>query len=67
MAAAVWRPCWTIRPSGRAQEPAGQWRCRLRETRGIDEVEVVLLGSGRVVDLALREALLHVAEQKMAV
>ncbi|MFN3281573.1 MAG: hypothetical protein ACK40I_07885 [Tabrizicola sp.] len=57
-------PGWTIQLTGKAQEPDGHWRCSLRETRGSDEVEVIGLGAGRVVELALLEALLHVAEQK---
>jgi hypothetical protein len=57
-------PGWTIQLTGKASEPDGHWRCSLRETRGSDEVEVIGLGSGRVVEVALIEALLHVAEQK---
>lgn len=60
-------PGWTIQLTGKAQEPDGHWRCSLRETRGSDEVEVIGLGTGRAVDLALLEALLHVAEQKAVV
>ncbi|MBL9050894.1 MAG: hypothetical protein JNK19_12355 [Tabrizicola sp.] len=60
-------PGWTIQLTGKASEPDGHWRCSLRETRGSDEVEVIGLGTGRTVDLALLEALLHVAEQKAAV
>ena len=60
-------PGWTIQLTGKAQEPDGHWRCSLRETRGSDEVEVIGIGTGRVVDLALLEALLHVAAQKAAV
>jgi hypothetical protein len=60
-------PGWTIQLTGKAQEPDGHWRCSLRETRGSDEVEVIGLGTGRVVEVALLEALLHVAEQKAAV
>ena len=57
-------PGWTIQLTGKAQEPDGHWRCSLRETRGSDEVEVIGIGTGRSVDLALLEALLHVAEQR---
>lgn len=57
-------PGWTIQLTGKASEPDGHWRCSLRETRGSDEVEVIGLGTGRVVELALLEALLHVGEQK---
>jgi hypothetical protein len=60
-------PGWTIQLTGKAQEPDGHWRCSLRETRGSDEAEVVGLGTGRVVEVALLEALLHVAEQKARV
>jgi hypothetical protein len=60
-------PGWTIQLTGKATEPDGHWRCSLRETRGSDEVEVIGLGAGRSVDLALLEALLHVAEQKAMV
>jgi hypothetical protein len=60
-------PGWTIQLTGKAQEPDGHWRCSLRETRGSDEVEVIGLGMGRAVDVALLEALLHVAEQKASV
>jgi hypothetical protein len=57
-------PGWTIQLTGKASEPDGHWRCSLRETRGSDEVEIIGLGAGRQVDLALLEALLHVGEQK---
>jgi hypothetical protein len=57
-------PGWTIQLTGKASEPDGHWRCCLRQTRVSDEVEVIGLGAGRVVELALLEALLHVAEQK---
>lgn len=60
-------PGWTIQLTGKAQEPDGHWRCSLRETRGSDEVEVIGLGTGSVVEVALLEALLHVAEQKAIV
>jgi hypothetical protein len=60
-------PGWTIQLTGKAQEPDGHWRCSLRETRGSDEVEIIGLGTGRVVEVALLEALLHVAEQKAVV
>lgn len=60
-------PGWTIQLTGKASEPDGHWRCSLRETRGSDEVEVIGLGMGRVVDLALLEALLDVAAQKASV
>jgi hypothetical protein len=60
-------PGWTIQLTGKAQEPDGHWRCSLRETRGSDEVEIIGLGTGRVVEVALLEALLHVAEQKALV
>ena len=59
-------PGWTIQLTGKAQEPDGHWRCSLRETRGSDEVEVIGLGTGQTVDLALLEALLHVAELQAA-
>ncbi len=57
-------PGWTIQLTGKASEPDGHWRCSLRETRGSDEVEIIGQGSGRVVELALLEAFLHVGEQK---
>lgn len=60
-------PGWTIQLTGKASEPDGHWRCSLRETRGSDEVDIVGLGAGPVVELALIEALLHVAEQKASV
>jgi hypothetical protein len=60
-------PGWTIQLTGKASEPDGHWRCSLRETRGSDEIEVIGLGTGRVVEVALMEALLHVAEQKALV
>ena len=59
-------PAWSINLTGKATEPDGHWRCSLRETRGSDEIEVVGLGSGRVVALALLEALLSVAQQSSA-
>ena len=57
-------PGWTIQLTGKAREPDGHWRCSLRETRGKDEDEVVGVGSGPAVGLALLEALLDVAQQK---
>ena len=60
-------PGWTIQLTGKAQEPDGHWRCSLLETRGSDEVEVIGLGTGHAVELALLEALLHVGEQKAVV
>lgn len=57
-------PSWTIQLTGKAMEPDGHWRCSLRESRGSDEDEVVGLGTGAVVGLALVAALLHVALQK---
>lgn len=57
-------PGWTIQLTGKASEPDGHWRCSLRETRGSDEVEIIGIGTGRIVELALLEALLHVGEQK---
>jgi hypothetical protein len=58
-------PGWSIQLTGKAMEPNGHWRCSLRETRGSDEIDLVGLGSGPVVALALLEALLNVAEQKL--
>jgi hypothetical protein len=58
-------PGWSIQLTGKATEPDGHWRCSLRETRGNDEIEVVGLGTGPVVALALLEALLDVALQKI--
>ncbi|MDP3264669.1 MAG: hypothetical protein U1E06_07170 [Tabrizicola sp.] len=57
-------PAWTIQLTGKAMEPDGHWRCSLRETRGRDEDEVIGLGSGAVVGLALLAALLRVALAK---
>jgi hypothetical protein len=57
-------PGWSIQLTGKAMEPNGHWRCSLRETRGSDEIDVVGLGTGAVVALALLEALLSVAEQR---
>ncbi|WP_136646237.1 hypothetical protein [Tabrizicola sp. YIM 78059] len=60
-------PGWSIQLTGKATEPDGHWRCSLRETRGSDEIEGIGLGTGRVVELALLEALLDVAEQRALV
>lgn len=57
-------PGWTIQLTGKAQEPNGHWRCSLRQSRGSDEDEVIGLGSGTMVAMALVEALLDVALQK---
>lgn len=57
-------PTWTIQLTGKAMEPNGHWLCSLRKSRGRDEDEVIGLGSGAVVGLALISALLHVALQK---
>lgn len=59
-------PTWTIQLTGKAMEPDGHWRCSLRETRGLDEDEMIGLGSGAVVGLALVAALLRVAHAKSA-
>jgi hypothetical protein len=58
-------PGWSIQMTGKATAPDGHWRCSLRETRGSDEIEVVGLGTGPAVALALLEALLDVALQKL--
>ena len=57
-------PNWTIQLTGKAMEPNGHWRCSLRRSRSNDEDEVIGLGFGAVVGLALVAALLHVALQK---
>lgn len=57
-------PGWSIQLTGKANEPDGHWRCSLRETRGSDEIEIVGLGTGPAVAVALLEALLDVALQK---
>lgn len=54
-------PTWTIQLTGKAMEPDGHWRCSLRETRGSDEDEMIGLGSGAAVGLALLAALLRAA------
>lgn len=59
-------PGWSIQLTGKATEPDGHWRCSLRETRGSDEIEIVGVGAGPVVALAVLEALLDVALQKQA-
>ena len=56
-------PTWTIQLIGKAMEPDGHWRCSLRQSRGNDEDEMIGLGTGAVVGLALVAALLHVAYQ----
>lgn len=58
-------PGWSIQLTGKATEPDGHWRCSLRETRGSDEIEIVGIGTGPAVALALLEALLDVALQKV--
>ena len=58
-------PGWSIQLTGKATEPDGHWRCSLRETRGSDEIEIVGLGRGPAVALALLEALLDVALRKV--
>lgn len=60
-------PGWSIQLTGKATEPNGHWRCSLRETRGSDEIEGIGLGTGPVVELALLEALLDVAEERALV
>jgi hypothetical protein len=57
-------PGWSIQLTGKAMQPDGHWRCSIRETRGSDEIEIVGLGTGPVVALAMLEALLDVALQK---
>jgi hypothetical protein len=57
-------PGWTIQLTGKAQEPDGHWRCSLRESRGNDEDDVIGIGSGRLVAVALLQGLLHAAHQK---
>jgi hypothetical protein len=57
-------PGWTIQLTGKAQEPDGHWHCSLRESRGNDEDDMIGLGSGRLVGVALLQSLLHVAHQK---
>jgi hypothetical protein len=57
-------PHWTIQLTGKAQEPDGHWHCSLRESSTSDEDEVIGLGSGPTVALAMLQALLRVARQK---
>jgi len=57
-------PNWTIQLTGKANEPDGHWRCSLRKSRGLDEDEVIGVGSAPTVTLALLTALLRVAEMK---
>jgi hypothetical protein len=57
-------PGWSIQLTGKAMQPDGHWRCSIRETRGSDEIEIVGLGTGPVVALAMLEALMDVALQK---
>jgi hypothetical protein len=57
-------PHWSIQLTGKAQEPDGHWRCSLRKTRGSDEDEVLGVGTGPTVALALLQALLQVSLQK---
>lgn len=58
-------PGWSIQLTGKAIVPDGHWRCSLRETRGSDEIELVGLGTGPLAALALLEAFLDVAMQKL--
>ena len=57
-------PQWSIQLTGKAQEPDGHWRCSLRKSRGSDEDEVLGVGTGPTVALALLQALLRVSLQK---
>lgn len=58
-------PHWSIQLTGKASEPDGHWRCTLRKNRGDDEDEVIGLGAGPTVTLALLKALLRVAYLKV--
>lgn len=59
-------PTWTIQLTGKAMVQDGHWRCSLRETRGSDEDEMIGLGSGAAVGVALVAALLRVTLAKAA-
>jgi len=57
-------PAWTIRLTGNATGPDGHWHCSLRENRGSDEDELIGLGTGAGIGLAVVAALLRVARAK---
>lgn len=57
-------PGWSIHLAGKAHEPDGHWRCSLRQSRDRDEDEVIGMGTGPTVSLALIKALLRVALAK---
>lgn len=57
-------PGWSIHLAGKATEPDGHWRCSLRKSRDRDEDEVIGMGAGPTISLALVQALLRVALAK---
>ncbi len=59
-------PAWSIRLTGEATGPDGHWHCSLRENRDSDEDEMIGLGAGATVGLALVAALLRVALDRAA-
>ncbi len=59
-------PAWSIRLTGEATGPDVHWHCSLHENRDSDEDELIGLGSGATVGLALVAALLRVALARAA-
>jgi len=58
-------PGWTISLKGKASEPDGHWRCTLRESTTRDNDEVLGVGAGQTVALALMAALVRVAQMRL--
>lgn len=56
-------PGWTVSIQGKAWQPNGHWRCRLRQSSSRDNDELIGLGHGPTLPHALIAALFRVVGQ----
>jgi hypothetical protein len=57
-------PNWTVSLKGKAHLPDGHWTCTLRESTSRDDDELLGVGKGRTLPLAMTAALLRVAARR---
>jgi hypothetical protein len=57
-------PGWTVSLKGKAHLPDGHWTCTLRESSARDDDELLGVGKGRTLPLAMTAALLRVASRR---
>jgi hypothetical protein len=52
-------PDWQISLKGKGHDVGGEWGCTIRESSSLDDDEVVGIGSGRTLSLAVLAAILR--------